>query len=56
MSPNVLLNSAKKLSKSASIGEFFSNSGENHDKGAFENKVPLNPICASTVGYLIGCD
>ena len=52
MSPNVLLNSAKKFSKSANIGEFFSNREENHDKVAPKSKIPMNPTCASVVGYL----
>ena len=52
MSPNVSLNSAKKLSKSTSIGEFFFNRGENHNKAAPESNVPMNPTCTSAVEYL----
>ena len=46
MSPNVLLNLAKKLFKYATIREFFSNRGENHDKAASESKVSMNLTCA----------
>ena len=52
MFPNVLLNFTKKLSKFASIGEFFSNRRENQDKATPESKVLMNPICAFAVGYL----
>ena len=52
VSPNVFLNSAKKLFKSANIEEFFSNRGENNDKTAPESKVPMNPTCAFAIGYL----
>ena len=52
VSPNVLLNSTKKLCKSANIGNFFSNREKNHDKVASESKVPMNPTCASAIGYL----
>ena len=52
MSPNVLLNLAKKLSKSVSIGEFLSNIEEKHNKVVPESKVPMNPTCAFAIGYL----
>ena len=52
MSPNVVLNSAKKLFKFANIREYCFNREENHNKDAYESKVPINPTCASAVGYL----
>ena len=43
MFPNVALNSARKLSKFASIGEFFFSRGKNQDKAAPQSKLSMNP-------------
>jgi len=54
LSLNVLLNSSKNWSRSARIGESFSNNDENQDNTISVSSDPMSPTCVSSIAYLCG--